>query len=708
MRETGYREVFFMTKSIRYKVYSVIVAFSVVFIITFMISQVVAYLNLRQAKVSEIEKTAIINVEKINKSVELMEGCAMNLAVYGSYYYETYRNSRSSNEASMKRFLVSTFSEFKIAIGGGIWYDPYALDPARRLYGPYAFFENGRVVFTWDLNTEKYNYPAQDWYTFALPKDWDRSKKREKDFYWTAPYVDESGSNSLMITVDAFIYNSAKRIIGISTVDWSLEEILKFLNEIRITPSSKTFLADRGSGKIISYTVDDKMIMKEIADVPLLDSIAKDSSNSTERCSYRKERVIDSDYHIFSILTANNMIYGIMIPDGEFLTQAVRSGVVNFIISFLLLGALFFFMNIVIVRQFAPMKKMNRMMKEIAEGGGDLTRTIDIKTGDEIGQFAASFNEFIMRIRGIARTIMNSAELLTGSSSDMNNSSVNLADNAQRQAAATEEMTSTVEQLSATAENTADISIRQHDTLNHLVAMISDLSENIVNLEATVKDSVTLSTTISEEASSGDRHLKLMSASMENITDSSQKMMGIIEIIDDISNRINLLSLNAAIEAARAGEAGRGFAVVADEISKLADQTTSSLKDIDSLIKINKEEISQGMDTVLKSIEILGNITHQVSNISERMNGIFRNTESQIKIKSEIGEQIDSLQVLSSQIKSSSEEQKYAFSEIVKTITDISSLAQQTASSAEEVSNNSEKISRLSEEISSTVAEFRT
>ena len=81
-----------------------------------------------------------------------------------------------------------------------------------------------------------------------------------------------------------------------------------------------------------------------------------------------------------------------------------------------------------------------------------------------------------------------------------------------------------------------------------------------------------------------------MNVSITNITESSQQVTDIISIIDDISDKINLLSLNAAIEAARAGEAGRGFAVVADEISKLADQTAASINDIDSLIRKNNNE----------------------------------------------------------------------------------------------------------------------
>ncbi len=697
-----------MVKSIRYKILSVIVLFSILFIVVFSISQIIAYLNYRKSKICEIEKVTMVNVGRINKSVGLMENCAMNLAIYGSYYYETYRNNKAGNEASMKKYLISTFAGFKAAIGGGIWYDPHALDPGVKLYGPYAFFENGKVVFTWDLNTEKYNYPGQSWYTFALPDGWDRTKKREKEFYWTAPYVDESGTNSLMITVDTFMFDAQKRIIGISTVDWSLSEILKFLNDIRITPNSKTFLADLGSKKIISYTIDGSMVMKDISQVPLLNSIASSADLKPDACSYRKAEIADSDYHVFSIMTANNMVYGVMIPDGEFLSDAVRNSIVSLFVSLVLVGVLFFFMNIIIGKQLSPMKRINVMMKEIAEGGGDLTRKIDIEADDEIGAFASSFNIFTSKIRSIVSLIKKSADSLTVSSTELNNSSVTLSDNAQRQAASSEEMTSTVEQLAATTENTSDISAVQHEKFNLLISMISRLSDNIVNLESTVKDSVSLSGKISEEALSGDKHLKLMNNSMVKITDSSQKMTGIVEIIDDISDRINLLSLNAAIEAARAGDAGKGFAVVAEEISKLADQTSTSLKDIDTLIKINKDEIGQGMDTVLKSINILGNITHQIASISERMQGIFRNTEEQIKIKSEIGSQIDSLQILSSQIKNASEEQKFAFSEIVKAITDISSIAQSTASSAEEVSGNSRTVSDLSTEISSVVASFKT
>ena len=199
------------------------------------------------------------------------------------------------------------------------------------------------------------------------------------------------------------------------------------------------------------------------------------------------------------------------------------------------------------------------------------------------------------------------------------------------------------------------------DQLTDLSALVDRMREHSViiqEMEGSVSAALEEARNMSSHAKSGAESLEQMNEKMALINASSEKINNVVAIINDISERINLLSLNAAIESARAGEAGLGFAVVADEISKLADQTAVSIKDIDSLIKANNSEISKGIENVMSAGEIFQVIVGGVDAISIVMNDISSSMQSQLEANKTINSKVDSIKTRTEGVRTAVHEPK--------------------------------------------------
>ncbi len=339
--------------------------------------------------------------------------------------------------------------------------------------------------------------------------------------------------------------------------------------------------------------------------------------------------------------------------------------------------------------------------------GGDLTVQLEADRMDECGQLSLVFNDFVQKIKKVIVDVKDMSAQLAVSSNELSATSLTFSENAQNQAASTEEITASIEEISAGMDNVAGGARDQFVSMNTLITGMQELSGIIAEMGSQVKESLRLSEDISAKARTGEVSLNAMNESMTKIGESSRQMTGIIQIINDISDKINLLSLNAAIEAARAGEAGRGFAVVADEISKLADQTASSIKDIDSLIKVNEDEISRGSSRVGDSVEVISSIIEGVTSISGMMEKIFGFMQKQLDTNNLVNSEAGAVKSRSNEIQSATGEQKIAIAEIVKSISNINELTQSIASGSEEMAGNSEEIAGMAENLKGKVEYFR-
>lgn len=374
----------------------------------------------------------------------------------------------------------------------------------------------------------------------------------------------------------------------------------------------------------------------------------------------------------------------------------------------LVLGGLFVAAILYLIRNFLSNKleELSSFFEELAEGKGDLTKRLEFSTRDEIGIAMERFNAFIDSLRNIIIVVQDNAEQLAGSSEAITKATSGFSSDSQSQAAATEEITATIEEVAAGMDSIAESANFQHEKIDFLITKINELTDIIRENSNNISDTVSLANTIEGKAHEGEKSMKDMNLNMSRITDSSNDMLRIVSMINDISEQINLLSLNAAIEAARAGESGRGFAVVADEISKLADQTAQSIKEIDTLIKSNNEEIGHGMANVVNSIEIISSMIEGVDEIKKMIDKVSETTAHQIETNEKVVEEAASVKSRSEEITSATQEHKAGVNEIVNSITNVNNFTQSIAGGAEELTTSSEEIAGMAENLKQRVGYF--
>lgn len=352
-----------------------------------------------------------------------------------------------------------------------------------------------------------------------------------------------------------------------------------------------------------------------------------------------------------------------------------------------------------------PIKVLVSALNSISSG--EINQKISVLSQDEIGNLAHNFNLFTERLLTILKAVKENSILIANSSNEMSQTTKTYSANAQSQASTIEEITASIEQISERVDEVANHTDIQFNNLNALSGKLKDLSTIIEEMNQIIQKTLGNTKSISVEAMSGEEALRSMNMSMNQIVESSKDMKNIIEIINTISEKTNLLALNASIEAARAGTAGKGFAVVALEISRLADQTASSVKEIDNLIKKNNRQILEGIDTVEVMMKKTNSINSGVESIVQKMNSIFEFMQRQITTKFLVEKETEIVKNRAEEIQLITKEQKVAFDEIVKAITFINDISHSNTESSQVIANKSAQLSKVADTLKGKVEFFK-
>ena len=326
-----------------------------------------------------------------------------------------------------------------------------------------------------------------------------------------------------------------------------------------------------------------------------------------------------------------------------------------------------------------PTRLAAELMKDIAQGEGDLTHTLDASGQDEISQLSTFFNEFTGKMRQLLQDVadntaqvLDHAEAVSGASDSTQTLIQSQNDITAQVATAMEEMTSQIKEVS---DNASSAEQAANDARNNT----SDGKQIISN---TITQMQSLSSNIDN-----------VSQVIASLASESDNIGSVLDVIRGIAEQTNLLALNAAIEAARAGEQGRGFAVVADEVRTLANRTEQSTNEIQKMI----QKLQAGAQEAVSAVKVSQDIS---------LKTVEQTTKADDSL-SEIDRLMEVISDMNTQIARATEQQSHAADEVNLRINDLAGMTEESLATTQQLSETSQQLKVSSNDMSEVVGRFK-
>lgn len=360
-------------------------------------------------------------------------------------------------------------------------------------------------------------------------------------------------------------------------------------------------------------------------------------------------------------------------------------------------------------RKFKTLDKASVFLKELADGNLAVTRfagTFEI--GDEISDMIQAIENVASAFRNITLSLKSSFTDLTDIASTVSTTSNSISEDSRTQASTIEEFSASVEEITSSIELISENVKKQYDKTQNVFNVIQQYSESMKQISNNTEEAETLADIAYSNVAEIEKNLDTTISGIKAIGDSSGKVAETLSVIQDISDQINLLSLNASIEAARAGDAGRGFAVVADEVGKLADKTSSEANEIEKLVSESANRVQEGVRYISNISDSIRKMIESVRNTSDIIVRIAFHSKSFVESTGKVFTVVKELTELSNENAVAADEQFRTAKDVLTAIDNMNAAVQTTVESINQFMLIINKLSSHSKRISEILAPIKT
>ncbi|KMY51542.1 methyl-accepting chemotaxis protein [Peribacillus loiseleuriae] len=639
--------------------------FAVILIIPALIVGSLAYLSASKALQGDIMNSAAENINLLDSIID----STINPKIHDAQTFSESITSRFFEGASSQK-LREKFTQYA------------NLHP--EVISIYIGANDGLFVQEPQVTTASdYDPRKRDWYKDAI--------ERKGEVLITEPYMD-AGTNDPIVTVAKVLKDGS----GVVAIDLKINYLQKVTNEIKIGKEGYAFLLDGNKHYIAHPTKESGSETKE----SFFDTMYKSETGTFE---YQFDGQAKKMAFTTNKVTGWKLGGTILASEVDDSASPIFKSTLTVLIIAIIIGAVVvYFIVQSIIR---PIKTLKESVITVSKG--DLTEQIKIKSNDEIGQLGNAFNEMQESLRTLIQKVELSSEQLAASAEE-------LTANAEQTGIATEQVAISIQEVSSSAEKQTNGVDRNAESLNELTQGIANIAESSSNVAE-----LSLQTTMQaeeggkavqntkEQMKSIHQSVMESNAMIQSLYERSQEISSILDVITEIADQTNLLSLNAAIESARAGEHGKGFAVVADEVKKLANQSQSSAKQISDLI----QDIQ--MDT-LDSVHKMAQVTNDVGNGLTISDEAFEKFEVILNSMKEITPYMEEVSSTAEQMSAGVQEVSSIANELAflakgnaETSEEVAASTEEQLASMEEISASAKSLSYMAEELKALIAVFK-